>query len=151
MFEIIPISKEELHRIEHLWKRLNELHYQDSHFFKEHYRTFTFNERIKKFHRFDAKDIKIDAVQNETGTLVGYCISTIQDAVGEIDSLFVDESIRGTGIGKQLVENALQWMRARACERIIVSVAEGHESVFGFYEKFGFYPKLTTLELTDWK
>ncbi|MBN2048649.1 MAG: GNAT family N-acetyltransferase [Anaerolineaceae bacterium] len=149
MFQIISIGQEELHRIEHLWKRLNELHYQDSHYFKEHYRTFTFDNRIKKFHRFDAKDIKIDCVQHETGSLIGYCISTIQHSIGEIDSLFVDESFQGGGIGKLLIESALQWMRARACERIIVSVAEGHESVFGFYKKFGFYPRLVTLELKN--
>jgi hypothetical protein len=31
----------------------------------------------------------------------------------------------------------------------MVAVAEGHESVFGFYQKHGFYPRMTYLQLKD--
>ena len=82
-------------------------------------------------------------------TPVGYCISTVNHTVGEIDSLFVEEDYRRHGYGGMLVDHSLSWMKRKGCTTIRVAVADGHESVFGFYQQFGFYPRLTYLQLKE--
>lgn len=148
MLNLILISKNELHKVEPLWKKLNHLHYEDSRYFKDHYRTFTFQERSSKFSSYNNDNIRIECLEDTEGNIQGYCISIIRDMVGEVDSLFIDEQVRGNGLGKQLVENAISWMQHSNCKKIIVTVADGHESVFGFYQELGFRPKLTTFELS---
>ncbi|MFP4015228.1 MAG: GNAT family N-acetyltransferase [Chitinispirillaceae bacterium] len=144
--EIRRIAKDRIEIIKPMWEELNRLHLKESPYFKEHYRTFTFEERCKKFTRMDEKDLLILVAQTE-GQLSGYCVSTIEKGAGEIDSLFVNQWCRGQGIGKELVKRSIGWFEENACERIGVSVAVGHESALGFYRIFGFYPRLTYLQM----
>lgn len=144
--EIRCIGTDSMHMIKPMWEELNALHLKESPYFKEHYKAFTFEERCRKFSRMDEENILIQVAQ--TGDqLMAYCISAIQEKVGEIESLFVKECCRGQGIGKELVENSIGWFRKNACEKIGVSVAAGHESALPFYRRFGFYPRLTYLQM----
>jgi ribosomal protein S18 acetylase RimI-like enzyme len=121
----------------------------DSQFFKEYYRTLSFEERAEKFTAAAADDILIEGIfPDGCDRPVGYCVSTVEEGRGEIDSLYLEEPYRDNGYGKQLVERGLHWLRSKGCTTIRVAVAAGHESVFGFYEKLGFYPKMTVLQ---WK
>jgi hypothetical protein len=40
----------------------------------------------------------------------------------------------------------MKWLNENNCVKILVAIAEGHESVFGFYQKYGFYPMITYLK-----
>jgi ribosomal protein S18 acetylase RimI-like enzyme len=80
---------------------------------------------------------------------IGYCIATINDSIGEIDSIFVESGFRKYGLGSSLVENSIQWLKTNNCKKIMVGVASGHESVFEFYQKFDFYPRMTYLQLKE--
>ncbi|MBN2510593.1 MAG: GNAT family N-acetyltransferase [Spirochaetales bacterium] len=144
IFERIP--KEKLFVIEPLWQKLNAIHAAESPYFRQHYAAFTFEQRIQKFLALDDEYIRIDTVYNAE-TLCGYCISTALEKNGELESLFVAETERGKGLGEKLVQAGTGWMRERGCTVIRVSVSWGHESVFGFYERMGFFPRLTCLEL----
>ncbi|MBN1534850.1 MAG: GNAT family N-acetyltransferase [Spirochaetes bacterium] len=144
--EFVVIPKERIETIRPLWEKLNELHLRDSTYFKDHFGTFTFQRRCEKFAAMDEGDVMIEVVE-EDGKAVGYCISTMEQEKGEIDSLYVEEDYRRHGYGGRLVERSLRWLREKGCARIVVSVAEGHESVFGFYRAFGFYPRVTVLQL----
>ncbi|AKL95821.1 hypothetical protein CACET_c23750 [Clostridium aceticum] len=42
---------------------------------------------------------------------------------------------------------SIDWLKGESCKKIFVAVADGHESLFDFYMKQGFYPRLTYLEL----
>lgn len=129
-----------------LWEKLNEMHLKDSHFFTDYYSTLTFDRRCIKFVDLDDNNIRIElVVDNEIP--VGYCISTVEKEVGEIESIYIEEKYRECGFGTQLIENSKKWLNENNCLKIIVSVVEGHESVFGFYKNHGFYPKLTYLEM----
>ena len=77
---------------------------------------------------------------------VGFCITSLtQERVGEVEALFVLDRYRGNQLGGQLFQNALAWMeQAGAVEQRLV-VAAGNDAVFGFYEKYGFFPGYTTL------
>lgn len=146
MEEIKEITKEELPKIKNLWEELNRIHMDDSSYFKEHYKLFTFEERIKKFKKISTKCIKIDVIK-KSNRYLGYCISTKENDKGELDSLFILDELRGKGYGEKLVERSLSWLKSLNCKNICVSVAQGHESVIPFYQKFGLRPRLTVLEL----
>jgi ribosomal protein S18 acetylase RimI-like enzyme len=141
------INKNQLYMIKGLWEKLNEIHLKDSTFFKDHYQTFTFEKRCEKFLKMSDKTLKIQILESNNVVPVGYCMSTIDKEVGEIESLFIDEAYRHNNLGKQLVENAIKWMKDNHCTKIGVSVAQGHESVVDFYKQFGFYQRLTYLQL----
>jgi ribosomal protein S18 acetylase RimI-like enzyme len=142
------IRKEDMMTIKPLWLQLNDMHREDSVYFKDYYGDFTFEKRISKFEACDEKSIMIEVVEIDGPVPVGYCIATIGlDGSGEIDSIFIDTGHRGNGIGDTLMRNSIAWLRAHGCARIRVAVAHGHESVFPFYRKFGFFPRMTYLEM----
>ena len=141
---IETIKLDQIYLIKNLWKQLNNFHLQNSKFFKEHFKTYTFEDKCKDFPEKTSNEILINVIYDNKKT-VGYCISTISNRAGEIDSLFIAEEYRKYGYGKIIVEKSIRWFELNNCEKIHLSVAEGNESVFGFYEKFGFYPRFTYL------
>lgn len=132
-----------------LWKSLNAIHIEESTHFKAHFRSVTFDKRIAPIREVDDSQVKITLVRDSNGDPAGYCISTAKNGEGELESLYLDPSFRGLGAGEKLVKLHVEWMMSKRCRRIRVSVAEGHESVIGFYEKMGFSPRLTVLEFRD--
>lgn len=149
--EYVRLAKDRLPEIQPLWEELNLEHLRDSIYFKDHYRTFTFKKRSESFRSVPEDDIRIDTVHHG-GLIAGYCVSTVKNGIGEIESLFIGASYRGSGSGRRLVERALAWFEEKNCSKISVGVAHGHESVLPFYERFGFRPRMTVLELrTDTK
>jgi GNAT superfamily N-acetyltransferase len=148
----IQIDSQSIDCIRSLWDKLNRIHLEDSHYFKEHYQKFSFEKRCEKFNLLSSDDIFIEGIFSSKSNIpVGYCISTVDGNVGEIDSLFVEENYRKHGYGTQLVEHSLKWLKNKKCISICVAVAEGNESVYGFYQRFGFYPRLTYLQYKEIK
>lgn len=144
--KFVTIGKDKIIEIKPLWEKLNEIHLKDSEYFKEHFLHFSFEKRCNKFNEIDSEDIRIE-LMIDNGKTVGYCISTIEKTTGEIDSLYIDDAYRGSGYGAGLVENSKKWFKQKNCSKVMVTVAEGHESVFDFYRKCGFFPRLTYLQL----
>ncbi|MDP3386303.1 MAG: GNAT family N-acetyltransferase [Eubacteriales bacterium] len=118
----------------------------ESRYFKDRYRNMTFEKRCHKFELIDDDDLLLELIKEGNET-IGYCISSFAKGIGEIDSLFVEESYRNRGYGKELLDSAIHWLNLKTCDKIILSVADGHESVLPFYEKMGFYPESTLLQL----
>ncbi|MBN1499787.1 MAG: GNAT family N-acetyltransferase [Spirochaetes bacterium] len=144
--EIKTISVADIKIIQNLWEKLNLIHLNDSTYFKDHFESFTFDERCRSLILKDPSEINIEVLFD--GQLAeGYCISTFSGESGGIDSIFVDEKFRKHGYGKELAERSIKWLKSNNCKNISVSVAEGHESVFSFYEKLGFYPRKTVLQM----
>ncbi|MBP7737178.1 MAG: GNAT family N-acetyltransferase [Spirochaetes bacterium] len=142
------INKNDIFLVKNLWSKLNDIHHDDSIYFKDHFASFTFEKRITKFADCGEESIMIQVAESDDRTPVGYCISTVdRDGVGEIDSIFVDDHHRGNGIGDMLMRTGISWLRERGCAKIRVGVAHGHESVFLFYQRYGFFPRMTFLEM----
>lgn len=55
-----------------------------------------------------------------------------------LEDVFVAGSARGTGLGRALVETAVERARARGCRRIELDVQEDNEHAIRLYEKCGF-------------
>ncbi len=136
MNEIFDISYNDVEVIKNLWEKNRQYHENTSEYFKESYRFISFEERIKAF---ENQTIKITVAKSDEG-YIGYCISTIIDGKGEIDSLHVDEHNRGKGIGKKLVIKHMEWFKENNCRVIGVTVSQENESTIGFYKKLGFFP-----------
>jgi ribosomal protein S18 acetylase RimI-like enzyme len=146
--ETRDIPKSAIGIIKPLWEALNRMHLEDSVHFKDHYRAFTFGQRLESLLGTADSDIKI-TVASSAESALGYCVSRAEGAAGEIESLYLDESIRGLGVGGRLIESHIAWMRERGCERIRVGVSHGHDSPLDFYRKHGFRERLTILELKE--
>jgi len=148
-WKIERLQRHELDITRPLWEKLNAMHLDDSRYFKEHFRSFTFEKRTAAFREKSDDDILIQVVLRDNGLAVGYCISTVDGVSGELDSLYLEEEYRSRGIGRIMVEACIAWFNDKKCSRVVVAIADGHESVFPFYRKFGFYPRLTYLQLKD--
>ena len=63
-----------------------------------------------------------------------------------IDDLCVDEKARGQQIGRKLYDRAVQLARDSGCGRVTLHAWNFNQKAFGFYEKLGMTPLVTTME-----
>jgi ribosomal protein S18 acetylase RimI-like enzyme len=77
---------------------------------------------------------------------IGYTIVSCEKDLGEIDSIFIIPKFRNSALGKKLIEKAEGWLSEQNANRIIISVADGNEAVFPFYQSLGYLPRLTVFE-----
>lgn len=88
------------------------------------------------------------------GTIVGYLLGGLEgrdwmqllDACGKIHDLYVDESARGRGVGRLLVEEAVSRLAAMGAPRVVLSTAWANEGARRFFERTGF--RRTMVEMT---
>ena len=138
-----------LDKIKALWEGLNEYNLLLSPYFKRNYHAFTFESRKADLQiKASQTQMRIDLATDKTTTQhIGYIVSSItKEKTGEIDSIFVNPSYRGFGVGDALMKKALVWMDKKGVTTKIVEVAVGNEQVFGFYSRYGFYPRKTLLK-----
>ncbi len=131
-----------------LWEELNEHHKLLSPNFKSHYDKMTFKMRKKELLEKSEKGMmRIDlATDVNTGTLVGYCVSTVSgDRQGEIESIYIATDYRRSGIGDTLMKRALHWMDDLSVTKNKLEVTVGNEEVFTFYKRYSFHPRSTIL------
>ncbi len=57
-----------------------------------------------------------------------------------LEDLFVEESARGEGFGRMLVEASIERARSRGCGRIQLDVNEANTGAMKLYESCGFQP-----------
>ena len=91
--------------------------------------------------------LRVDLARDvSTGQVIGYAVTTLSEAdAGEIDSIFVQEAYRRTGVGKRLMKRALAWLDENQARTKTIVVSTGNEHVHEFYRQFGFYPRATKL------
>jgi ribosomal protein S18 acetylase RimI-like enzyme len=145
----IEINKEEIDEIKPLWEKLRDIHQNLSPYFPERYTEFTFQERKEELLTKSKNGIlRIDAAKDEeTGQLIGYCISSISnELVGEVDSIYLEKKYRSSGIGDKFMKRSLKWMDEKGVKSKIVMVAAGNEDTLAFYRRYNFFPKHIILE-----
>lgn len=131
-----------------LWERLNKHHQNISTHFRDSILQMTFDQRRAFWlERTESGLLRIDiAVLVESEEPIGYCVTTVDNDMGEIESLFVDEAYRKIGIGGVLMERALNWLEQTSITKKRLNVAVGNEQVLNFYRRFGFHPRAIILE-----
>jgi len=58
--------------------------------------------------------------------------------VGHILNIAVDPAFRGRGLGKRLLEYALEYCRGLGAERVELEVRTGNDAAIALYQKYGF-------------
>jgi diamine N-acetyltransferase len=126
--------------IKPLWEKLNTIHINKSVYFKNKYEKFTFDKRTESIYKKAQNGIiKVDMLlDNDTENYIGYCLSSIEDNLGEIESIFIEENYRRFKLGDKLMENALKWFESNSITNIEISVVYANDEVLRFYERHGF-------------
>ncbi len=135
-----------------LWEKLNVHHADVSSHFTERFEAYTFEKRKKSLLAEAEGGQFLIVVAHDPAEIrdIGYCISTLKDSGrGEIESLFLEQSHRGRGIGDVLMERSLQWLDRQGAVEKIIHVVSGNEQACGFYERYGFVPHCTVLLQKD--
>ena len=128
-----------LDEIAPLWDQLNRYHARVSTYFADAYASNTFEERKKQLidKARNGRLCVVLARDSETSEYIGYCVASITlDGIGEVDSLFVDNSYRGRDIGGKLTEMVLEWLKENQVSSQLILVAYGNERVMEFYRRF---------------
>ncbi len=142
--KIIELPKTDIDKIKHLWELLNRTYLKNSNYWKNHFSKQTFEKRFGKLLKAEHVYILVAINKNE---IVAYSFASIKKSIGEINSIFVKNEYRKKEIGKKLVSQAIEWMKKQNVSQVVVSVAEGNENVFPFYERLGFKKNMTMLKL----
>lgn len=57
---------------------------------------------------------------------------------GLLEDVFVDESLRGSGIGTELINKIIETAKENGCYKIVATSRNERRRVHALYEKFGF-------------
>jgi ribosomal protein S18 acetylase RimI-like enzyme len=138
-----------LDEIESSWDRLREFHIPLSVHFADEIRRRSFADRRDELCRKAAEGaVRVDvATLASTGQCVGHCISSRAGATGEIESLHVDETLRGHGIGTTLMQRALAWFDEQQATKRKVALLVENDAALRFYERFGFRARAITMQM----
>ncbi len=125
-----------------LWEKLKHNHKLKSRYFFQDYENIGFEDRkeqlLKKSENGILRvDLAMDSVNEQ---VIGYCISSISNEIGEIDSLYVEEKFHSKGIDDNLIKRALTWMDAKDVENRKVQLYAGNDDTIQFYSHYGFHP-----------
>ena len=90
------------------------------------------------------------------GLVAGYVVLSIQEKGGpgtveqkllRLDSICVEESIRGNGIGKAMVQDVRALAKAFGCSQLILGVHPENDAAVGFYQKCGFRIRTINMDM----
>lgn len=140
-------GQELLDRIEPMWLALNEHQVRCSTDFSQAFQGRTMDSRRQRWVASGVNGLRIRMAILD-GRDLGYCLSFIggkMDAV--LESLFVDEALRGRGVGLALARDALDWFGERGAKTIGLEVTVGNDHARDFYLKLGFKPFKLTMRL----
>ena len=137
---IVEKDISEIDLIKPLWEQLNTLHNDKSVFFKSEYENFTFENRLESIYKKAQEGIiKVDLLlDKKTGNHIGYCLSSIRDNLGEIESIFIEKEYRKLKLGDKLMKNTLDWFKSYSIKNIQINVAYANDEALPFYERYGF-------------
>jgi GNAT superfamily N-acetyltransferase len=83
-------------------------------------------------------------VAEDDGTVVGMITTHLRHTMNhaaplaQITLLVVDETHRGSGVGRVLVAAAEAWARERGCKRVVVTTALQRADAHAFYERLSY-------------
>lgn len=78
-------------------------------------------------------------LDNDSRDYIGYCLSSIEDSLGVIDSIYIKNQYRKFGLGDKLINSSLKWFESNAIINIEINVIYANDEVLPFYEHYGFH------------
>jgi ribosomal protein S18 acetylase RimI-like enzyme len=77
-------------------------------------------------------------VAKEAERIVGFCMARKEEPQNILQAIYVLPEYQGTGIGKRLMQTALDWLGNQ--QDIVLTVASYNQNAINFYQRFGFTP-----------
>jgi ribosomal protein S18 acetylase RimI-like enzyme len=145
--EYRELPPQQIERLRPLWQKLNSYHASVSPHFSRDFQGYTFDEQKRRLLN-DKSRLYILVAENDREELVGYAVGSMNEGAntrGELDSMYVEEAYRGSGIGEELATEILNWFDRHGVDNVIIAVATGNERALKFYERLGFVPRAYTL------
>jgi len=143
---VTRLKLDDLDLIEPLWNELKDYHHSKTIDFDDYYQSNNFAKRKAEL---VAKDKLVVFVASQANELIGFCVASMNNGLGEIDSLYVSPTNRENGYGSLLIAQALEWLKSHQATAIRLSVGQGNEAVIEYYEKLGFKMRATLMELMN--
>ena len=142
MIRYYETDEKELDYVKELWEKLKHQHQSKARYFFQEYENVVFENRKEKLLKKSEKGfLRVDlALDSSNEEVVGYCISSISNEIGEIDSLYVEENFHSMGIDDNLMKRALTWMDSEGVENRKVKLFAGNDDTIQFYSHYGFHP-----------
>ena len=144
MITYSDLDKQELFRLKFLWLKNSRYHSDKSEYFNDSFDASMFQKRVYSWNR--AASLIITVAQKDEN-IIAFCISSIYEEYGNIESLFVRSDFRKQGIGKRLVLKHIDWFHKNNCQRIEVSTVYHNQEAIEFYKSVGMFPKTITMRL----
>ena len=102
------------------------------------------------------EDIVLLVAQRE-GELVGFVVARVHDTPddpllvkrrrAQVEDMLVTSSARRQGVGRALVQAAVEWSRGRGASRVLLTVWQDNGGAEAFYRDLGFTPLNRVMEL----
>jgi len=106
--------------------------------------TINFNYAIKIWNYIEINNIKY-MLAKENNDIIGLCnlcvfpnLTHNGKSLGYIGHLIVDKNYRQKGIGKKLMQKAIEYLKQSNCYKVIIQSGIEREGAHKFYEKLGF-------------
>lgn len=142
-YTIVSWNPDDLKAIQPTWEKLTTHHSETSKYFKAYFSDYPFSNREAKLKKHgEGGKTKIDlVVDDETNIPYAHCISIIDsDGKGELESLYVDKTLREMSFGKNLMNRAVEWFEENSIDEFAIEVSVGNEEALDFYAKYGYKP-----------
>ena len=137
---------ESIDRIQPLWEALNRHHANVSSHFAHRFHANTFDKRrTYLLGKADQGALRVFTACVDDRP-AGYCVCSLCDGHGEIESIFVMPDARGAGVGSRLMTAALAWLDDNGAASRSLNVVHGNDTAHPFYARFGFLPSSVVME-----
>jgi ribosomal protein S18 acetylase RimI-like enzyme len=98
----------------------------------------TLKRRITNKQRLNADSSLHIWVAKDEQNIVGFCIAVKEALNGHVRAIYVLPSYQGRGVGKGLLQTALNWLGNK--KPVTLAVATYNKKAMEFYRTFGFVP-----------
>jgi ribosomal protein S18 acetylase RimI-like enzyme len=142
---LVTGGAELLDRVEPLWVQGLQFQADLSDVWRKGLLELTFAERRRQMLRKASQDMLVVLATSE-GSDIGYCVSSIDHGIGEVDLFFVDSAHRGHHVGDAIMLHTLDWFKQMAVKSIVVEVLDGNDGALAFFTKYGFRSRLIKLQ-----
>jgi ribosomal protein S18 acetylase RimI-like enzyme len=141
-------GSELLDRIEPLWLQLRQHHAQLSAIWRASVLDSSFGERRAQLQAKATQGLLV-VIASSGGCDVGYCTSSIEKGIGQVDSIYVIDAYRRRGVGQQMMLPTLAWFKESEVKSIIVDVLDGNDAAESLYLRYGFRRRSVRLQMTN--
>ena len=134
------ITPDEVRKLYECVRELSEYHNTVSVNFKGSFPSNPYEKTLEAFETALLRKESHIAVVEAENRIVGFCKVDITGDKGKLDYLVVKKEFRGIGLGKELMDWAMQMFDLHAVHHIEVKVIDGNPAT-QLYEKYGFKVK----------